>query len=451
MAQKQTLQQFGQSIKAKHPEYKDMDDAALGKSVLGKYPQYSDLVEQETPKIGGSLKAGDSTPLYSNLGEDKLTRIEHGYPGEGIGHQAARFVGNIGAGGLGVALHPIDTLKSIGSTIAHPDQAAHSLYDSLNTQPGETIAPMIGQTAVTGGLGEGAPALKPVGEAMQRGGEGVLNRTIGAVKSDFNHGANPARGYLKGGGGPALTMGGLADKAETVASNAGAKLGDAYKSATQSGMRIPVAQVSDELEKPLSKYETEQEGPGATGASPLIGEYRARLQPQPNPAAIGSGGYTPSGVFNLKRSIANQARWNQNEPIGLNDVRQEQVGRLGGMLADQLPEIKPQNDIYQGATKLANRAAYRSETGVSPLSQIARRGIEAGLGAGIGVATHNPLLGAVPMALDSVPVRTSLAAGLYHGGGALPSIAATGARLSGPAAAIGGIKNKKPDEEPDEK
>ena len=43
---KQTLQQFGASIKAKHPEYRDMDDEALGKAVLAKFPQYSDMVEQ---------------------------------------------------------------------------------------------------------------------------------------------------------------------------------------------------------------------------------------------------------------------------------------------------------------------------------------------------------------------------------------------------------------------
>lgn len=46
MPNKMNLQQFGASIKAKHPEYRDMDDTAVGKAVLAKYPQYGDMVEQ---------------------------------------------------------------------------------------------------------------------------------------------------------------------------------------------------------------------------------------------------------------------------------------------------------------------------------------------------------------------------------------------------------------------
>ena len=37
-----TIQQFGASIKAKYPEYKDVDDATLGQKMLEKYPEYKD-------------------------------------------------------------------------------------------------------------------------------------------------------------------------------------------------------------------------------------------------------------------------------------------------------------------------------------------------------------------------------------------------------------------------
>lgn len=40
-----TLEQFGQTIKAKHPEYGDMSDADVGTKVLAKYPQYQDMVQ----------------------------------------------------------------------------------------------------------------------------------------------------------------------------------------------------------------------------------------------------------------------------------------------------------------------------------------------------------------------------------------------------------------------
>lgn len=41
----QTLAQFGQTIKAKHPEYSDLSDEELGSKMLAKYPQYRDMVD----------------------------------------------------------------------------------------------------------------------------------------------------------------------------------------------------------------------------------------------------------------------------------------------------------------------------------------------------------------------------------------------------------------------
>ena len=52
----QTLAQFGQTIKAKHPEYADMADEDVGSKVLAKYPQYQDMVSSQDPVAGaGSL------------------------------------------------------------------------------------------------------------------------------------------------------------------------------------------------------------------------------------------------------------------------------------------------------------------------------------------------------------------------------------------------------------
>jgi len=48
------LEQFGQKIKAKYPEYQDMPDAELGRKMLDKYPQYRDMVTEE-PERGTSF------------------------------------------------------------------------------------------------------------------------------------------------------------------------------------------------------------------------------------------------------------------------------------------------------------------------------------------------------------------------------------------------------------
>lgn len=42
-----SLAQFGQTIKAKHPEYSDLADEDVGQKVLAKYPQYSDMVKTQ--------------------------------------------------------------------------------------------------------------------------------------------------------------------------------------------------------------------------------------------------------------------------------------------------------------------------------------------------------------------------------------------------------------------
>lgn len=46
----QTLEQFGQTIKAKYPEYNDIPDAELGQKMLAKYPQYQDTVSTSSPQ-----------------------------------------------------------------------------------------------------------------------------------------------------------------------------------------------------------------------------------------------------------------------------------------------------------------------------------------------------------------------------------------------------------------
>lgn len=287
-----------------------------------------------------------------------------------------------------------------------------------------------------------APAIGAAADAMKAGGAGVLNRTVGALKTDFSHGANPGAGYLEGGGTPALTMGSLADKAANVRSNAGAKIGSLYD---QSDAVIPADAVRETIGGPIQKLEGLQSGPGGTGVSPQLTNYAAQMEPTLK-NAWDRGGFTPRQLFDeMKKPIAESTNWKDPSQFDLNTVRQQNVGGIGGLLTDAVPEAKPLNSIYQGASKLADRAAYRSNTGVSPLSQIARKGVEAGLGGLMGVASGHPLLAAAPFVVDSIPARTSLAYGLYNGGKSLPALARF-ASVAGPTANVGSVYKKHPDQ-----
>jgi hypothetical protein len=185
----------------------------------------------------------------------------------------------------------------------------------------------------------------------------------------------------------------------------------------------------------------ERGGPGQ-----FNGVWRKQPPPMSNSTVPGKPYYTPNDVFSLKRSIAKQARWNSQEPIGLNDVRQEQVGRLGGMLTDVIPEAKPQNQIFQGSLRLANRAAQRADTGSAPLTQIGRRAFESGIG-GLGYMTGHPYAGMIPLLADTVPVKSTAGWGLYNAGRGLGTELPP---LFRPTAAVSGIYNKEPKKESDD-
>jgi hypothetical protein len=64
MPQKQTLSQFGQTIKAKHPEYSDMSDEDVATKVLAKYPEYGDMVDA-APQRGFLGSFADATGISS--------------------------------------------------------------------------------------------------------------------------------------------------------------------------------------------------------------------------------------------------------------------------------------------------------------------------------------------------------------------------------------------------
>jgi len=47
---KLTIEQFAQKVKAKYPEYKDVNDSVLVEKMVAKYPEYKTKINYETPK-----------------------------------------------------------------------------------------------------------------------------------------------------------------------------------------------------------------------------------------------------------------------------------------------------------------------------------------------------------------------------------------------------------------
>jgi hypothetical protein len=160
-----SLQQFGATIKAKYPAYASRSDEEVGQAMLKKYPQYASRV-----------KTSSSTPPKP-FGE-RLTEIQPHqavHSASDLGREVVRGVGNVGAGGLSVLLHPVKTAEGIGGFLKDPftpgHPAATQLVESLSTQPLETLEGMAGQAAVFGGAGEAAKGVGgKVGQILTKTG-----------------------------------------------------------------------------------------------------------------------------------------------------------------------------------------------------------------------------------------------------------------------------------------
>lgn len=87
MDQKYSLQQFGQQIKSKYPQYKDMGDEDVANAVLKKYPQYQDRVAVTSPAPEKSV--------------------------EGFLNNIANSGGNLIKGTVDAVTHPVDTATNL--------------------------------------------------------------------------------------------------------------------------------------------------------------------------------------------------------------------------------------------------------------------------------------------------------------------------------------------------
>lgn len=376
--------------------------AGIPKAVSGMYHQTADNVSQGIADYKGGNTAGAISHAVSAvpiLGPalDKAT------------DQAA----DNGMGKTG------SYLKDLGRAVTSPG--------AMGTIAG-TAAGLVGPEAIKAAVPLGGRILAKTGEAAQDSGVGLINKTAGMLKPDFKRGANGGQAYFDAGGGPAMSMGGLADKAASLKSKVGGQISDAY---ANSNATIPAMDVAAKLQPAIDRATDLATGPGGTGDISGIENYSAQFRPALL-KAVQNGGMSPSEVQAMKRAIAENTTWGDPTTPNLKSIRQKNVGALGGLLEDSVPEVAPLNKQFQGLVKFADRTQSRAETGSNPLTHLVGKGIGSTLGASIGGlegGTHGAIGGAMlGLALDSVPVKSALASGLYYGGRGAESI---GDRVAG--------------------
>jgi hypothetical protein len=181
-----SLAQFGQTIKAKHPEYSDLSDEDVASRVLAKYPQYKDMVAQ--PQATATMSAAPPQGVTGYLQDVQSDLTEGGQRtivGKGLGYLQGR--GSKGYSGLQSGVSP-DQAQMMGSvplgltkmaigTSELPSKpltgAGHILGGALQTAtlPSSFVAP---EAAEVAGNVASRVASKVIPSAMKQQGADLL-------------------------------------------------------------------------------------------------------------------------------------------------------------------------------------------------------------------------------------------------------------------------------------
>lgn len=167
-----TLQQFGAQVKSKYPAYASKSDEEVGQAMLKKYPQYQSRIKG--PGFWASYDAAVA-PF--------VTPTPHKMPHSAadVGREAVTTLSNIGANGLGVVLHPLNTVGGILKSAVRQSppvalyedltkgtDANKELAEQIVNKPLETGEAMAGQAAVLGGGEEAVGAIPKAAGGVAR-------------------------------------------------------------------------------------------------------------------------------------------------------------------------------------------------------------------------------------------------------------------------------------------
>lgn len=179
-----TIEQFGQQIKSKYPQYKDIPDNELGQKMLTKYPQYQNIITTAEPKKIDTFLSGHSILKGINdligttgLAKGATQAIFLNFTKEGKDIQRMLDEGKI---------TPEEYDSIIGGGLATPKEVIGSAVKTATTigglgTPAKTAVGRIATGTAIGagyGLGEGIEKKETIGGVVKEVGKGALIGTI---------------------------------------------------------------------------------------------------------------------------------------------------------------------------------------------------------------------------------------------------------------------------------
>ena len=197
-----TIEEFGQSIKKKYPQYGSMNDHALGKRVLGKYPQYRSLISIKDVSPGiteENLKTkGLLGKVGSFLGIEKVARRagfelakldpEHRKVLERLDPETKK---QLETGGV-TAKQAVGSAALAGLTIALP------FSGKLIRPAGASFKSLLVRGALTGSMFGAAGAVEEGMEANDIKNSAMLGAVVGSAFPLMSKTLSGAGRFLKG-------------------------------------------------------------------------------------------------------------------------------------------------------------------------------------------------------------------------------------------------------------
>lgn len=413
----ETLQQFGDRIKNKYPDYSDMDSVELANKMLTKYPEYKEQVSM-----------ADIAPNPS-----MIDRFSAGFMGKDIPQPKGFDKGDIAqfAGSSG--------LETIGGTIMTPGGpgaialgagAGKALHEGIRKgigafSPGSTdmgsgfqTVKDVGQEALLQGLGAKylPGGVKAIGKGLSKSvsfvGEGsgkLAGRTINSLIKpkmvDFVYGKNPGKAVADEGI-VALSLEDLVPKISAKLQ----EVGKMYEPliAKSKGAVIDLGESIKPIDEAISKV-SNYPSVNKEIITRLEEVKKDLIQNLVNKDVTGKWGLTPESAIALKREIGDITKFtgNHSDDATVNKALKQVYHTIDAKLDEAVPGIQSINERYAnllGAKTAAKwRSALLSRQDMTHLPEIAT-------GVGAGIMTGQPLTGIgaamAHKALGSTPVKT---------------------------------------------
>jgi len=201
-----TIEEFGQKIKMKYPQYADLSDKEIGGKMLQKYPEYQDMVSAGTPQevqqkgnkflertagildaVFGGGKIGEA--IGTVIAKSGITGLsEEEREAVSPGPTATQVAGDVANVGLTVAgLKGVGTVGSLGARILKTAGLGAGLAGTKAISEGADIEDVAKSTAIGGIIGGAIPVagagLRAIGRQIEQLPARFINSALGRNKA----------------------------------------------------------------------------------------------------------------------------------------------------------------------------------------------------------------------------------------------------------------------------